>query len=493
MFKHFLILEWKAFTRSATFGRSLALKIFIAFIAIYFLSMALFIGITIYPILKEIFPEQEPIHIFNNFITIWFLWELIIRFMFQSLPVMDIKPLLTNNIHRSKIIHYLLLKTILHPFNLFAPLIFIPFGMWVITSNDYSFLTIFCWWIAMFSFVFLANFTNFILIKKFGENLKALLPYAGSIVIFILLEYFEIFSITKFIGQSFNLLLSYPFLVIIPIVLTIGIYILNFNSLSKNLYLDSTFRGKTQKINTSDFQWLKRFGNIATFLQLDLKLIWRNKRSKSVFWTSIIFVFYGLIFYPNPSFENMPFFLVFVGIFTTGVFLINFGQFVPAWDSAYYPMLMAQNISLRQYLNSKAVLFYFSIIVLFIISTPYIYFGKHIFIINTSCAIYNIGIGVPSVLFLGTYNKKRIDLEKRGFGNYQGMGMTQWIISFPILLIPIILWSIVYYFFNDMIASAVIALIGIMGFILRNYFMNIIVKKYKSRKYITINGFKENQ
>ncbi|MFK8275799.1 DUF5687 family protein [Capnocytophaga cynodegmi] len=493
MFKHFLTLEWKAFTRSATFGRNLALKIFIAFIAIYFLSMALFTGITIYPILKEIFPKQEPIYIFNNFIAIWFLWELIIRFMFQSLPVMDIKPLLTNNIHRSKIIHYLLLKTILHPFNLFAPLIFVPFGIRIITSNDYSFLTIFCWWVAIFSFVFLANFTNFILIKKFGENLRGLLPYAGSIVIFILLEYFEIFSITKFIGQSFNLLLNYPFLVIIPIVLTTGIYTLNFNSLSNNLYLDSTFRGKTQKIKTSDFQWLKRFGNIATFLQLDLKLIWRNKRSKSVFWTSLIFIFYGLIFYPNPSFENMPFFLVFVGIFTTGVFLINFGQFVPAWDSAYYPMLMAQNIPLKQYLNSKAVLFYFSIIVLFIISTPYIYFGKHIFIINTSCAIYNIGIGVPSVLFLGAYNKKHIDLEKRGFGNYQGMGITQWIISLPILLIPIILWSIVYYFFNDIVASSVIALIGIIGFILRNYFMNIIVKKYKSRKYITINGFKENQ
>ncbi|MFK8303345.1 DUF5687 family protein [Capnocytophaga stomatis] len=493
MFKHFLTLEWKSFTRSASFGRSLALKIFMAFIAIYFLSAALLTGITIYPILKETFPEQQPIHVFNNFIAIWLLWELTIRFMFQSLPVMNIKPLLINNIHRNKIIHYVLTKTIFSPFNLFAPLIFIPFGIWVIFSEDYSFLTVFCWWIAMFALVFLANFTNFILIKKFGENLKELLPYAGSILILITLEYFNIFSTTKFIGKSFNLLLDYPFLAVIPIILTLGMYTLNFNNLSKTLYLDSALKGKTEKVSTSNFEWLKRFGNIAPFLQLDLKLIWRNKRTKSVFWTCLIFVFYGLIFYPNPSFKDTQYFYVFVGIFVTGTFLINFGQFVPAWDSAYYSMLMSQNISLKQYLNSKAVLFYFSIIIAFIISTPYIYFGKHIFLINTSCALYNIGIGVPSVLFLGAYNKKRIDLDKRGFGNYQGTGMAQWIVSLPILLIPIILWLVVDIFFDNTIASIVLGLIGIIGLVFRNYFMNIIVKKYKSRKYIAISGFKEIQ
>ncbi|GET44938.1 hypothetical protein RCZ01_02400 [Capnocytophaga felis] len=154
---------------------------------------------------------------------------------------------------------------------------------------------------------------------------------------------------------------------------------------------------------------------------------------------------------------------------------------------------MSQNISLNQYINSKAMLFYFSIIVMFIISTPYLYFGKHIFLINLSCALYNIGIGVPSVLFLGAYNKKRIDLDKRSFGNYQGTGMAQWIISLPILLIPIALWIVVNIFSNNTIASIALALIGIIGLAFRNYFMNIIVKKYKSRKYITISGFKEIQ
>jgi hypothetical protein len=47
---------------------------------------------------------------------------------------------------------------------------------------------------------------------------------------------------------------------------------------------------------------------------------------------------------------------VFVGILMTGVFMLNYGQFVPAWDSNYYGMMMSQNIPMKQYLNSKAVM-----------------------------------------------------------------------------------------------------------------------------------------
>jgi hypothetical protein len=45
---------------------------------------------------------------------------------------------------------------------------------------------------------------------------------------------------------------------------------------------------------------------------------------------------------------------VFVGILMTGVFMLNYGQFVPAWDK-YIIMMMSQNIPMKQYLNSKAI------------------------------------------------------------------------------------------------------------------------------------------
>jgi hypothetical protein len=52
----------------------------------------------------------------------------------------------------------------------------------------------------------------------------------------------------------------------------------------------------------------------------------------------------------------------------TGVFMLNYGQFVPAWDSNYYGMMMSQNIPMKQYLNSK-VLMSVSVLIFAILST----------------------------------------------------------------------------------------------------------------------------
>jgi hypothetical protein len=52
----------------------------------------------------------------------------------------------------------------------------------------------------------------------------------------------------------------------------------------------------------------KRFGAIAP-LQLDLKMIWRNKRPKTTIWMSLIILFYGLIVYINPAYKDTPVFL----------------------------------------------------------------------------------------------------------------------------------------------------------------------------------------
>jgi hypothetical protein len=52
-------------------------------------------------------------------------------------------------------------------------------------------------------------------------------------------------------------------------------------------------------------------------LQLDLKMIWRNKRPKTTIWMSLIILFYGLIVYINPAYKDTPVFLCFVGILMT--------------------------------------------------------------------------------------------------------------------------------------------------------------------------------
>lgn len=491
MLRKFLQLEWKAFFRSASLKKDIAVKVFLGFMGAYLILSALSLGIGLYPLLKEVFPAQTPMLIVNRFILLWFVCELMMRYILQNLPIINMKPFLVQNIKRKEIVRVLLIKNFFSFYNLLAPLIIIPFAIWNFIKKDFSTIQILGWVVALFCLVLVVNGLNLLIQKKITTKLKTLIPFLAIVSILYGLEHFAIFSITNLTGEFFNFILENPFMGLIFLPVIVILYYLNFKMLSENLYLDAYLKNESEKFDESNFSWTSRFGKSAPFMQLDLKLIWRNKRAKNTVWLSLLFLLYGLFFYPNPAFENGGPMFVFVGIFITGIFAINFGQFIPAWDSSYFSMMMSQNIPLRLYLESKVTLMYFSVVVLFILSTPYLYFGKEILIINFACAIYNLGINIPILMFSGSFNKKRIDLEKSRMMNYQGMGPAQWIVGIPLLVIPIIIWTIAEIFMGFYFATGLLAFIGLAGLLGRNLIMNFITKSYLNKKYVMINGFKQ--
>ena len=493
MFKHFLNLELKSFLRSASVGKSIALKIFLGFIALYFILSFLVLGIALYPLLHESFPNQKPIQLVNNAVIFWLALELIFRFFMQSLPVMNIKPLLILPIKREKVIHYVLLKSVFSIYNLFPLLVILPFGITTIIEGNAGTASVLVWMFSLYILVLCVNYANFLIKKKFADNILVFLVFAILGGTFVGLEYFEIFKISSFTGTILNSLLLNPILVLAPLMLLAGLYLWNYNYLKSNFYLDNTLKTKIKEAKTTDLSWTKRFGEIAPFLQLDLKLIWRNKRPRTTVFMSFIFLLYGLMIYNNPIYNDVSFIYVVVGILMSGIFMVNFGQFIPSWDSSYFGMMLSQNITFRKYLDSKVGLMSFSVVVLALLTTPYVYFGWNVLATNLACAVYNLGINIPVLMFAGSFNVKRIDLEKSPFMNYQGTGAAQWIVGLPIFLIPGIIFFIFSLLFNEETAIIIIAVIGIIGLLLRNTLMNFITKGYQTRKYATLNGFKQQE
>lgn len=491
MTKRFLQLEWKSFFRSASLGKNLGFKILLIFLALYFGGIFLLLGIGLYPLLQEFFPEEEPLLVVNRFVLIWLFFELAFRFMLQTLPVMDIKPLIVLPFKRRKVVNFVLLKSLYSFYNFLPLFIIVPFGFFNIYKETFPVSGILGWMLAVIFLSLGVNFINFIIKKKFTENFKALLPVVLIILILAALEFFQVFGISRYFGHFLNLVISHPYFAIIPLFFGVVLFKWNQFNLEKKFYLDAGLKDKKTITDTRDFQWTRKFGKIAPFLQLDLKLIWRNKRPKTTIYMSLLLLGYGLIFYPNEDYQYMPAFYVFVGIFVTGIFMINFGQFIPAWDASYYPMIMAQNIPLKDYLASKASLITFSVIVLAILATPYVYFGWDILLINLVCALYNIGVNVPVLLYAGSFNKKRIDLGKSPIMNYQGTGATQWLVSIPLMILPIFLFWLVNKFVGFEAALIFLSGIGISGLLLRSALLNWLTGIYQKRKYSMINGFKQ--
>ncbi|WP_417884637.1 DUF5687 family protein [Zunongwangia sp.] len=486
-----LSLEWKSFTRSASFGKSLGLKIFMIFIGAYFAVVFLFMGIGLYPIIKKVFPEEDPLFKLNEYILAWLAFELIFRFFMQSLPVVQIKPLLLQNIKKEKVINFVLLKSLFSFYNILPILIYVPFAIVVAAKSNHTELSMTGWVCSVLFLSFSVNYFNFLIKKKFAEDLKSFLPVIILILALAGLEYFDVFPVSEKFGLFLNYVLEMPYLAIVPLILVLLIFIWIRNTLKGKFYLDDGLETKQKEVKSQDFEWLKRFGDLATFLQLDMKLILRNKRPKTTVYFAFIFVFYGVIFFINPVFEKFSTMSVFAALFMTSTFILNFGQFIPSWDSPYYQMMMAQNIPMRKYLDAKSALLSFSVVVLSILCTPYLYFGWKIMFIIFIGALYNLGINVPFILYLGSLNKKRIDLEKSPVMNYQGMGAAQWIISLPLLLLPPGIFYVCNLFLNFYISISVLGFLGIVGLLLKGFLMEQITFQYKKKKYVMIYGFKQ--
>ncbi|MGB7394947.1 MAG: DUF5687 family protein, partial [Pricia sp.] len=124
-------------------------------------------------------------------------------------------------------------------------------------------------------------------------------------------------------------------------------------------------------------------------------------------------------------------------------------------------------------------------------SVPYVYFGWEALAINFACALYNLGVNLPIILFFGSFNKKRIDLTTSALSNMQGTSATQFLVLLPLLVVPSVLYFVLKTFVSFEVAIATLSILGIIGFALRKPLLDKVTQAYRKRKYAMIAGFGE--
>jgi hypothetical protein len=84
---------------------------------------------------------------------------------------------------------------------------------------------------------------------------------------------------------------------------------------------------------------------------------------------------------------------------------------------------------------------------------------------------------------LALWGPKPIDLNKGAFMNYQGTGAAQWIMGFPIVLGPLLVYLPLNLLFNHLAGVAAVGLAGIIGLLFRNFFIQKTTQKLQALKY----------
>ncbi|MGV8914252.1 MAG: DUF5687 family protein [Kaistella sp.] len=487
MYRRLLQFEFKNFIRNPQFGANLVMKILMFFGMAYFSLVFAALPFLLYFYAKEKL-AVDPILLFSRFFIYYWVFDLIVRYFMQQMPTQNIKPFLTLGISKKKLVNYTLLKILFNFFNWGNLLFLLPFAGLLIFAGGYSVLHVLMFTLGIFAIFYFNNFLNILLN---GKN-SILYVVFGVLLIFAGLEYFKIIELSIYSEKIFYSLYSQAGLFLIPVLLAIGAAYLAYQEIYKNFYLDKGLEIKVAEGKTENIAFLNKYGVVGTFINNDIRLLKRSKAAKSAVVASLFFLFYGLLTFTK-GYQN-DFMQLFTGIFVTGGFMLMFGQRVPAWDSSYYPLMMTQNVPYKEYLKGKWALIVLAISVSIVLSLGYLLISWEFYLTVFAAGLYNLGVNSYITLLAGAFNKKPIDLNSKsksfgGGGN--NFNMKIMLLVIPQMVVPMGVFALVKYFFGIYPAVAALGVLGIIGFMIRDYIFNYIVKVYKTQKYSTLEAFKK--
>jgi len=486
----FLGHQWIAFTRSRGKNTNIVVQVIMGLAILYLLACAVAAGVFMGKILPAAFPNKDVIVVFNGLILYYFVLEFLSRLQLQELPTLSVVPYLHLNIPKKKIVGFLNIRALFSAFNLIPVFIFFPFCLMNI-SGKLGFPVALMYLLSILS---LSVFNNYLALYVKRISMVNMIFVATGLVLLSalgLLEYFKVFSIAAVSNTVFSHIAVFPALALVFPVLAAVIFMVNSQYLSNNLYAEELSSGEKRKSST-DYPFLDRFGEVGALAAVEIKLILRNKRSKSTVSKGLLFVFYGLLFYKTQFLDKNQFLMmIFAAVFMTGNMVMLYGQFMFGWQSAEFDGILTSRISIKTFIKAKFLLFTLSSTVLTLVVSLYGFISWKILLIQFAAYFYSVGIASVMVLYMATRNYKGIDLSKGSSFNFQGVGATSMIMGLPVLLTPLAIYGLVNYLSNPFWGLAALGLIGLAGLFTRNYWVDILVKEFNKRKHKIAEGFRE--
>ena len=489
MIQTFISHAWKESFRSPIWAKNLLANVFLGFVGLMLMVYAIMAGVAIAFKLDDFFPGQDPVELINGALLYYFFFEFLLRFFLQNVPVLSIQPYLHLPIKKSQFLNFMLRKSQVSVFNLLALFLFTPTAILKV-AKEYGALTGLLWLTMIIGMVFTIHFLGILFKKKLNDLPNLLLGMVVLVAGLGALDYFQVISFSSVSKQLFGAVLDQPVFAAIPVLLWVVLYRLNYVYLAKNTYPEEISTKKNKAKVSGDFTFLKRFGRIGELIGLELKLILRHKRPRNSLVMSGLLLFYGLFFYTQDGFQELNGMFLFAGVFVTGSFFINHGQFLLSWESGYFDFIMTRRSNIRQYFEAKYYLFVAACTIAFVASTGYAYFGVEIILFNLAAYLFNIGIGIPFVMRIAMYSPKKIDLNKGAAFNYEGVGAAQFLIALPVLGLPYVFYGPLAAFGYGNYGLLLVALIGLVGFLLRNKTIDYLTSSFTKNRHKIAAGFR---
>lgn len=479
--------QYKEAMRSPIFGKKLGVKLLMGFL---FLIISLELLVFSFYVGTHLAKEGgNPLNELLSYFIYFFLVILILRSLLQKLPTMAVTPYLLLPIKKSRLVNFILTKPLLNALNLISIFIILP-----MLFSISSYLSTSQIWLVLASVVICDLFVNYLAIYIKRVQIKYEIVFYIFLLLIVLLvciDHFNLIDIKLYSLSTFQSMIEQPILLIIPASMFLGIYVLNYQLLYRNFALEAFSKGnESSKGILSQLTYFERFGKIGEFMMLEMKMMIRNRRSRTLLMISPLFVFYGLYVYPKADVVEETSLILLIGTFMTGSFMMNFGMYLFSWESGHFDLILTSNTSYLNYLRSKYNLMVLSSLVMYFLVLPYTYFGFSILLINTVAFIFNIGVNTFMLLYFACNNNKYMDLSGGAAFNFQGVSGQHFVLMLPLILLPLILYVPFGIMGFPFMGLMTIGTIGLLGVIFHEKLLLAVTKRFISKKYKMAEGFR---
>ncbi|GHV26874.1 hypothetical protein FACS1894176_08160 [Bacteroidia bacterium] len=489
--------QWLAFRRHPMFERNLAVRIFMyimfGFLALEMLALGFFLD----KLLQETGQYVYAIDTFNSIVLYFFMTDFSIKFFFKKNQSMVIAPYLSLPIRHNQLFDFLLRQEFTNFWNGYSLFLVVPFALKTITPI-FGFGTalayILFFYLLCIASSLIVNWMNNLIARSHWFYALPLAVVALPTAVNFVSSKINLGDYTQQLGEW--ILLNNLWVWLGLIVFLTALWIVNRKQMRDVVYRE--LQGdKVDKISSfSELSVLNRLGTIGDFMNLELKMILRSPRLKQqtvVSFPLIVGLFLYMIYSPNNTFaQSGPFIFFFYGIMAIGLMGIIMGQYIFTAESSFFDGLMSRKISAYELLKSKYLLYSgYSVLVTLILLIPVLQ-GKFDGFLLISTLFYAIGPVYFMIFQNAVYNKTFFDLFDKGMMNWKGQSGNMLAITMLTMFVPILLVLIARAVFGETVAYSFMLITGIAFVATSKYWLKWIYKRFQTRRYANMEGFRSN-
>ncbi|MFQ5568539.1 MAG: DUF5687 family protein [Rhodothermales bacterium] len=481
--------HWKNFGRSFQGKRLWLTLLGVLPVVTYVVIVLVSLGIFFDKIIHVPRSDLGPVSALNSHLFTGFFGMFTLRFFFQRPPRMETLPYLHLPIQRSQLIRYFQVISLVSIHNLYPLFFFLPFWINYGAKGPLGPTAAFFWFAGIVLCLLLSHYLNTLLRIAVDRYAKVLLFLLIALIAAqVLDEALGAHLVTRMSSLYFDALAQSNLAALsLLAAVTLATFLISNRVLLLNLGRD---RSATAQQRTRPSFLSFSLSPIRNLIIMEMMMMWRNKRTKQYVVISIgVSTAYTALLLSdfNAIFGSLM--AAAVGLFASGVFALNYGQLMFAWESRYFDGILARNIPLQHMILSKFMVLQGSCLFLFIVSLPlFFWLAPNLLMLHVAFLFYNAGVTSILMLALAVLNRKRVNSAEGSFFNYQGFSVLHWFWIIPTIIPP----AILLFFLEGApeTALSIIALLGLMSMLLTWPLSLLLARFLARRKYMMAVGFR---